>query len=138
MAFLYILIEWQVDGFLSRLGYRKSTNTDLYLHKESHHHPVQNRGEIMTLLDRAHWIAYNDHIVEEWQHLQRFFQENGFTGAEIDRTFKCFDYKRQRAQTRKEQEPIVGVAVVPYFQTGTNSLTRLLHHKNIRVTSFPL
>lgn len=65
------------------------------------------------------------------------FSKNGFSCTEIKRTFARFDSKKQKAQREREEVPIWGTAVVPFYQTVTNRLTRLLHHKNIRTTSYP-
>lgn len=63
---------------------------------------------------------------------------NGYSVAEIRKTFTCFDNKRFKACIEKEEEPIRDVVVVPYYQTITNMLTTILRHRNISRTSYPL
>lgn len=89
----------------------------------------------MTFLERALWIADKDHWEEEHKHLQNVFRRNGYSLLEIKRAFTIFDNENLEEE---EKEPIHGLAVVPFYQTDTNRLTRLLRHKQIQTTSYPL
>lgn len=44
----------------------------------------------------------------------------------------------KKRNTQRQEELIVRAAVVPFYQTVTNRLTRLLCHRNLRIVSFPL
>lgn len=64
------------------------------------------------------------------------FKKNGYSLSEIELS-QLWSEKR-RTQNEEEDEPIHGVAVVPYYQTIINRLARLLRQKQIRTTSYPL
>lgn len=66
LPFLDSLIIRPATGSLGRRTvYRKATHTDIYPHKDSHHHPIQKRGVMLTLLEWAWCIADKEHWKEE-------------------------------------------------------------------------
>lgn len=79
-----------------------------------------------------------DHLEEECRHLQQVFLKTGYTLKEIKWTCEWYDLKRTRVRADEKEEPIRGVAVVPFCHTITNRLARLLSCRNIRTTLYPL
>lgn len=72
----------------------------------------------MTLLEHVHCIVDKDHIEGEHTYFVKTSSlKNGFSLVEIKRTFACFDSKRSEAPMEREEEPIRGVAVVPFYHT---------------------
>lgn len=65
LPFVDILITRQEDGGLGRPVYQKERHTGLYLYNLSHHHPAQKRGDMLTLLERAHRIADGETLSDE-------------------------------------------------------------------------
>jgi len=53
LPFLDVLVKKNADGTLAHTMYRKTTNTGLYLHVDSEHHPAQTRTVLSTLTYRA-------------------------------------------------------------------------------------
>lgn len=89
--------------------------------------PAQKWRVMLNLLERAHWIEDEEHIGEECKHLQQ-----------VDKMHVCMVVKRRRVKPVEEEEPIWKAVVVPFYQTATNRLARLLSCRNIRATSYPL
>lgn len=83
----------------------------------------------MKLIEHAHHIADEDLIKDECAYLQNVF---------LKRTFACYDSKRSRAPRERDEEPIQGVAMVPFYQSMTNRLARILQCRKIRTVSYPL
>lgn len=110
---------------LGRTVYQKATHTDLYLNKESLHHPTQKCGVILTLLERAYSIAHTDYLDSELSHLHTVFCWNGYTVIEIKCAFACCKDKN-RYQLNEDEDSIHGAAMFHYCSMATNHLTRLL------------
>lgn len=55
-----------------------------------------------------------------------FSLRNGYSNWEIEWTMRWFDRKRQVRWQEDEEEPIRGIAVVPFYQPITNQLISLL------------
>jgi hypothetical protein len=53
LPFLDVLVKKSTDGTLAHMVYRKMTNTGLYLHVDSEHHPAQTRTDLSTLTHHA-------------------------------------------------------------------------------------
>lgn len=69
----------------------------------------------MTLLEWASQIADKEHW-EDNTYLQNVCPANGYFLSEIRRTFfACFDNKNAKALINEEEEPIHGLAVVPFY-----------------------
>lgn len=117
--------------------YWKSTHPYIYLHKYSHHHPAQKRRVMLTLLQRAWWIADQEHWEEKHRYLKDVFRKNGFSMSEINRSFVLFDSNKWRARNASEEEPTRGVMVVPFYQTITSRLAYFLQHKQLHTISYP-
>lgn len=109
----------------------------------NHHHPTPKLGVMLRLLDRAHQEAEGCHLKEELNRLQMVFQKNGLTRQDIRQTFTS--YKNKSKRKSKEEEDLTrggggeeDVAVIPYCNTVTNRLARVLRHRNITTTSYLL
>jgi len=61
IPFLDILISKNNNGSLSHQVYLKKTNTDQYMHANSHHHPAKKLGVINTLVTPAVRISDVEH-----------------------------------------------------------------------------
>ncbi|KYN34040.1 hypothetical protein ALC56_11636, partial [Trachymyrmex septentrionalis] len=59
------------------------THTDRYLHAESHHHPVQKRSAINSLVYRVFTISDKEHLQIELNHLKLALQKNGHDKKDI-------------------------------------------------------
>ena len=53
LPFLYVLVEKKMDGTLGHTVYRKTTNTDVYLHVDLEHHLEQKRAVLSILIHHA-------------------------------------------------------------------------------------
>lgn len=95
LSFLDVLINTHPDGPLGRTVYRKDTHTDLYLNKNSKHHPAHKCGVMKTLLECAYQVANNDNLEDERKHLKKVFLKNRYSIGEIERTMAWFDMKKQ-------------------------------------------
>jgi hypothetical protein len=71
LSFLDVLITRAEDKKLEFTVYRKPTHTDRYLQRTSNHHPIQKRGIIKTLIERAKQIYDPEHLTEELRHLNK-------------------------------------------------------------------
>jgi Reverse transcriptase (RNA-dependent DNA polymerase). len=53
LTFIDVLVKTEMDGMLVYMAYRKTTNTDLYVHEDSEHLPAQKRAVLSTLIHGA-------------------------------------------------------------------------------------
>lgn len=100
--------------------FRKATHMNLYINNSSHHHLAQKFSVLSTLLHRTQSITY-----EELKTLRKILAQNGHSWTAVDQALAC-RRKLVLIQWESEEEPIRGVAMVPFCSTVTNSLTRLL------------
>lgn len=89
------------------------------------------------MLEWVHNIADQEHLEKEWEYLWKVFLQNGCSATEVKRTFAMFDVRHLKKQREKEDQ-IRGVAIVLFYNTVTNRQARLLIHKGIRATLYPL
>lgn len=94
LSFLDILIKC-ADGTLAQAVYWKETHMDMYLNKWSHHHPAEMWDVMLMLLERVHRIADEEHLEEEWRHLQQVFLRKGYSWQDIKWPFGSYDLKRK-------------------------------------------
>jgi hypothetical protein len=66
LPFLDVLVKKKTDGTLGHTVYRKTTNTDIYLHKDLEHHLEQKRAVLYTLIHRAGSICDEDSLQDEF------------------------------------------------------------------------
>lgn len=64
--------------------------------------------------------------------------KNDFSLMEVKKAFACYDRKRIKAPRKKGEEPIQGVAVVPFYQSMINRLAIILQCRHIQTVSYPL
>jgi hypothetical protein len=77
--FMAIDIHRKTDCSLGHKVYRKPTNTILYLHQNSHHHPAYNQSVLSSLIHRAKTICDQDSLAQELEFLTTIFKENGYS-----------------------------------------------------------
>jgi hypothetical protein len=70
-----LMISKRNGGLLSHQVYQNKTHINMYLHANSHHHPIQNLGVINTLVAQAIIVLDNDHIEQELRQLGQSFQK---------------------------------------------------------------
>jgi hypothetical protein len=69
LSFLDIDIYRKMDGSLGHKVYRKPTQTSLYLHQKSHHHPANKQSVLASLIHRAKALCDQDSLTQELEFL---------------------------------------------------------------------
>lgn len=68
-----------MDGMLAYMVYRKTTNTDLYVHVDSEHLLAQKRTVLSILIHGARTICDKVSLQGEILHLQQTLKNNGYS-----------------------------------------------------------
>ena len=131
LPFLDVLVNKKKNGSLGHQVYRKPTHTDRYLNALSNHHPAQKITVIKTLVERARTITEPNLLEEEFSHLRKTLQENGYKLSEINRAIK------PRITQPREEKEVLGMAVLPYVEDITVRISRLLSKKGIKTVFTP-
>jgi len=83
LPFLDIDIYGKTDGSLGHRVYQKPTHTNLYLHKNSHHHPANKPSVLASLIHRAKAVCDQDPLIQELEFLTTVFKDNGYSLRQI-------------------------------------------------------
>jgi hypothetical protein len=78
LTFLDIDIYRKTDGSLGHKVYPKPTHTNLYLHQNLHHHPVNKQSVLTSLKHRAKALCD-----QELEFLTTVFKDNGYSPQQI-------------------------------------------------------
>ena len=127
LAFLDVLVKREDSG-LGHTVYRKPTHTDLYLNRNSNHHPSQKFGIIRTLAERAKKICQPSQLQAEFEHLNNAFLANGYSRREIVRALKKTP---ERGTGEKVKEQVKTRAFLPYIPKVTDRIGKLLKRHGI-------
>ena len=85
IAFLDVQVERKNNKARTSV-YHKPTNTDRYIHFNSHHHPRILTGVVQCLGDRARSVCEKSTISREMKHLKTVFAANGYPNPLVHRT----------------------------------------------------
>ena len=83
LPFLDIEVYRKTDGSLGHKVYWKPTHTNLYLHQNSHHHPVNKQPVLASLIQRAKAISDEGSLTQELEILTTVFKDNGYSHQQI-------------------------------------------------------
>ena len=126
-----IYVSRGVQGNLETIVFRKPTHTDKYLAFDSHH-PICHKK--VCNLRRADCLPSSlDSKTEERKYVSNVLKENGYT--------KTFLRNCQKPVTNSNalngREPATGFAVIPYIQSVTEPIKRILNSHNVKVAQQP-
>lgn len=108
---------------------RKLIHTNLYLNKRSHNcHPTQKCSIFCTLTYRARAIANQEHLGEE-KLLESIFHPNGHHDREMAKVLSKSG--KGKLDKDEEMEGINWVVVIPFCDTVSSRIKRLLKRANI-------
>jgi hypothetical protein len=140
LPFLDILIYKTSTGRLGHHVYRKPTHTGLYLNARSHHHPVQKKAVISSLVNRAFKISDSEHLKQELSHVKDTLLRNGYYSQEIEKTIKRTKLKQENFQGNKDnsEQERKTIAILPYVSSISNRIGRVLKRFGINPTYKPL
>ena len=134
LPFLDILIYKTAHGTLGHRVYRKPTHTDLYLNKNSHHHPLQKSTVLRTLLHRAIMVSDSDSLPDEISHLCTTFKQNNYSNRDINKALRKINSNKSNDQPKKDYK---GRAFIPYVGTVSSKIGRLLSKYDIKAVFRP-
>jgi hypothetical protein len=132
LPFLDVLVSRRPDGILGHTVYRKPTQTDLYLHAKSEHHPAQKKAALTTLVQCARTICDANSLNTEIDHLKKTFRQNGYSNCDIKQALR---HKKKKLPS--QQEKPTGVAMQSYQHSVSNKISRLLNKYNINSVHIP-
>lgn len=111
--------------------YRKPTNTDRYIHFNSHHHPRVLTRVIRNLRDRAKNICTKSTRNNELARLNKIFQANGYPKSTINKVlYSKHQPQSPPTQTEPEQKP--KIFFTPYVRGISEKIKRACHQLGIR------
>ena len=89
LPFLDVLVI-RKDYKVETTVYRKSTNSDIYLHWQFFSPTAWKRGTLQTLVSRAFKVCFNNqHLQNEIKHLKKVFRDiNGYSNWIIKQTIE--------------------------------------------------
>lgn len=103
---------WGGGASLGRMVYMKPTYTGLYLNSWCHRHPMEKRGVMIMLIDRAHYISDYNHRKEElndWKCCWGMAIQNRKFIVHLQ-----ILTREEKRHLREKKTQYGGVAVVPY------------------------
>ena len=130
LPFLDINIYRRPDGTLGHRVYRKPTHANLYLHPNSHHHPSNKHAVLATLVSRARAICDGDSLEQELEFLKNSLMKN-YSLKLIQRFFS------KKEKPPKENSKPISTTFLPYVQSMSGHLNRMLGKHNIRGINLP-
>ncbi|XP_011858605.1 PREDICTED: uncharacterized protein LOC105556144 [Vollenhovia emeryi] len=136
----FVLVRRNEDGTLSHNVYRKPTQTDRYLHANSHHHPAQKNSVISSLVHRALSISEPAALNGELNHLHRTLTRNGYSSRNINRTINKLTNKesgQNNTTTPETEKEKIKAVVLPYVRGTTDRISRILNKHNIKAIFKP-
>ena len=129
--FLNIDVYRRPDGTLGHTAYRKPMHTNLYLHPMSHHHPSNKHAVLATLVFRARAICDENSLGQELEFLKNSWRENGYSRQQIQRVL-C-----RKDKPPKDNRKPISTAFLPYVQSMSGRLNRMLRKYDIRGITLP-
>jgi len=117
--------------FLAYKVCRKPTHTNLYLHLDSHHHPANKQSVLASIIYRAKALCHQDSLTQELEFLTTVLKENGYSSQQIWRVLETVTWS---AKTNKRP---TSIAFIPYTQTTSGLLSRMLAKHNNKSVSLP-
>jgi hypothetical protein len=88
LPFLDVLISRLPNDSLTHQLYWKKTDTDTYLHAQSHHHPAKKYVVLKTLVTQAIRISDPQVLEKEKSHLTKSLVSNGYISSQINKYFR--------------------------------------------------
>jgi hypothetical protein len=131
LSFLDIDIYRKTDSSLGHKVYRKPTDTNLYLHQNSHHYPANKQSVLASLIHRAKTLCDEDYRTQKLEFLTSVFKDNGYSPQQIRRAME------PATRTAKTNDKPTSTAYIPYTQTTYGRLSRLLAKHNIKIVALP-
>ena len=131
LPFLDIDIYRKQDGSLGHRVHSKPIHTNQYLHHNSHHHPANKKSVLSSLIHRAKALCDQDSLIQELVFLTTVFKDNGYSSQQIRRAMK------PTPQTTKTKDKPVVTVILPYTQTTSEWLSRMLAKHNIKSIALP-
>jgi hypothetical protein len=131
LPFLDIDVYRKTDGSLGHKVYREPTHTNLYLHRNSHHHPAHKQPVLPSLIHRAAALCDQDSLNHELEFITTVFKNNGYSTQQILRALK------PPTKTTNTNDKPTSTAYIPYTQTTYGRLSRMLAKHNIRIIALP-
>jgi hypothetical protein len=125
---LDIDIYRKLNGFLGHRVYRKPTDTNLYLHHNSHHHPSHKQSVLTSLIHRATAISDQDFINQELEFLTTVFGNNGYSIQQIRRAMKL-PTKTPRQRTNRTQRHTCKQPTEDSAQCWSNTILKVSHSR---------
>jgi DNA-binding transcriptional MerR regulator len=86
---------------------------------------------LRTLIQRSWTICKADSLDVEIEHLKKTFRQNGYSNQDIKQAL----HHKKKPQTQQETQ--TSVAMLPYQQTISNKISRLLDKYNINTVHVP-
>ena len=108
LPFLDNDIYRKTDASLRHKVYRKPTHTNLHLHQNSHHHPVNKQTVFASLIHRAKALCDQDSLTQELEFLTTVFKDNGFSPQQIQ-------VMEPATRTAKTNDKPTSTACIPYI-----------------------
>ena len=121
-----ILGHWHLQK--SRL--RKPTQTYLYLHHNSHHHPANKQSVLTSLIHRAKALCDQYSLAQHLEFLNTVFKYKGYSPQQIRAT-------KPAKQTAKTNDKPISTAYILHTQTTYGWLSRMLAKHNIKSVALP-
>ena len=137
LPFLDVLISRKEDGSVSHQVYRKNTHTDRYLHADSHHFPPQKIRVINTLVTKALRISDKEHIKEEIDHLEKVFEDNGYSGRQFRKVVASANKPKGCRMKENDKDININKVFLPYIKSTTDKLAKTLKRHKIQVFFTP-
>ena len=133
LAFLDTLLK-RDNGEISLLVYRKSIDTDQYLHYSSHHQTSCKKSVVSSLFNRAYSIITNkDDLDKENTRIKQLLKENGYQESIITKIFKRITNNHNLSQSNQltqatdtQEEEIRISRNLPYVKGTSEKLRRIL------------
>ncbi|XP_066021382.1 uncharacterized protein [Pocillopora verrucosa] len=123
-----------VEGNLETSVYRKPTHTDKYLAFYSHHPICHKTSVVKPFLRRADCLPSSlDSRAEERKYIFNVLKANGYKKTFLRNCQKPV----ATSNTSNEREPATGFVVIPYIQSVTESVKRILNSHNVKVAPKP-
>jgi G3E family GTPase len=82
--FLDIDIYSKLDGSLGHKVYRRTTHSNLYLHRDSHHHPANEQSVLASLTHTAKALCDHDSLTQVLEFLTSILQKMVTTPSRYD------------------------------------------------------
>jgi hypothetical protein len=98
---------------------------------KTHHHPLKKHAVLTTVINHAKAICDTESVSDKIRHLRKTFRQNGYNAAAFSRAMN------KKHKTAAEKERLVGVASLPFRQSTSYKISRLLGKLNIKMVSIP-